>query len=83
MRILLWWVLILRAKVTREDVDEAKRVRREHADWDFIEKQPPKIKAALKYYIETGDIRRAVYFSGLDLEDFRELLRKAKIPVVV
>jgi len=63
--------------------EEARRVRREHADWDFIEKQPPKIKAALKYYIETGDIRRAAYFSGLDLEDFRELLRKAKIPVVV
>ncbi|MEM0228101.1 MAG: hypothetical protein QXJ95_06995 [Ignisphaera sp.] len=63
--------------------EEAKKLRREKANWSFIEKQPPKIRAALKYYIETGDIRRAVYISGVDLEDFRELLRKANIPIVV
>ncbi|MEM2221688.1 MAG: hypothetical protein QW438_03160 [Ignisphaera sp.] len=63
--------------------EEAKKLRREKANWSFIEKQPPKIRAALKYYIETGDIRRAVYISGIDLEDFRELLRKANIPIVV
>jgi len=63
--------------------EEARRIRRERADWEFIERQPPKIKAALKYYVETGDIRRAAHFSGLDLEDFRELLRRAGIPVVV
>jgi len=63
--------------------EEARRVRRECADWGFIERQPPRVRAALKYYVETGDIRRAALFAGLDLEDFRELLRKAKIPVVV
>lgn len=63
--------------------EEARKLRREKANWSFIEKQPPKIRAALKYYIETGDIRRAVYISGVDLEDFRELLRKANIPIVV
>jgi len=29
--------------------EEARRIRREEADWKFIEKQPPKIRAALKY----------------------------------
>jgi len=76
-------MLELRARVSLEDVEEARRVRRECADWDFIERQPPRVRAALKYYVETGDIRRAALFAGLDLEDFRELLRKAKIPVVV
>jgi len=75
-------VLILRAKVTREDVDEAKRVRREHADWDFIEKQPPKIKAALKYYIETGDMYVASRIAGLTVDEFNELRVRAKIPNV-
>ncbi|MEM2529240.1 MAG: hypothetical protein QXG40_07600 [Ignisphaera sp.] len=74
---------MLRARIREEDIEEAKKLRREKANWSFIEKQPPKIRAALKYYIETGDIRRAVYISGIDLEDFRELLRKANIPIVV
>ncbi|MGC8947971.1 MAG: hypothetical protein ACP5OK_01380 [Thermoprotei archaeon] len=74
---------ILRARINAEDVDEARSVRRRMADWDFINNQPPKIREALKYYIETGDIRRASYLAGLDIDDFREMLRKAKVPVVV
>ncbi|MDK6028759.1 hypothetical protein QPL79_05230 [Ignisphaera sp. 4213-co] len=62
---------------------EAREIRRKMANWSFVESQPPRIRAALKYYIETGDIRRAANIAGLDLEDFRELLRKANIPVVV
>ncbi|PUA32581.1 MAG: hypothetical protein B7O98_06340 [Zestosphaera tikiterensis] len=73
---------MLRAKVSREDVDEAKRVRRECADWDFIEKQPPKIKAALKYYIETGDMYVASRIAGLTVDEFNELRVRAKIPNV-
>jgi hypothetical protein len=41
------------------------------------------LRAALKYYIETGDIRTSAKLAGLDLEDFGKLLRKANIPVVV
>ena len=65
-----------------EEEEEARRVRREMADWDFIEKQPPRIREALKYYIEQGDIRLAAKLAGLPLEEFRELLRRAKIPVI-
>ncbi|MEM1547137.1 MAG: hypothetical protein QXP91_11870 [Candidatus Methanomethylicia archaeon] len=53
------------------------------ADWDFIERQPPRIREALKYYIEVGDMRIACKLAGMDLEDFRYLLREAKIPVIV
>jgi len=63
--------------------EEARRLRRERADWGFIEKLPPKLRAALKYYIETGDIRVAQLIAGVDFEDLRELIRKAKIPVVL
>ena len=69
-------------KKWRELEDEARAIRRKYADWEFIEKQPPKIKAALIYYIEKGDIREAAQFAGMDLEDFRELLRKANIPTI-
>ena len=63
--------------------EEARRLRRERADWEFIEKLPPRLKAALKYYVETGDFRVAQQIAGLDFEDFRELLRKAKVPIVL
>ena len=72
-----------KVKKWRELEEEARRIRRERADWEFIKKQSPRVREALKYYIETGDIRRACALAGLDIEDFRELLRKARIPVVV
>ena len=73
----------------REEVEladeerEARELRRRFADWDFISRQPPKVREALKYYIEKGDLRRAAKLAGLGIEEFRELLRKARIPVVV
>jgi len=63
--------------------EEARELRRRFADWDFISRQPPKVREALKYYIEKGDLRRAAKLAGLGIEEFRELLRKARIPVVV
>jgi len=69
-------------KIRREE-EEFREIRRKYADWSFIEKQPPRIKAALKYYIETGDIRRACKIAGVSVSIFRKLLREANIPVVV
>jgi len=63
--------------------EEARELRRREADWEFINSQPPRIRAALKLYVETGDIRLASKIAGIEIEDFRELLRLAKIPVVV
>ncbi len=59
-----------------------RRIREREADWEFIERQPPKIRAALKYYIKEGDIRIAAKLSGLSLEGFREKLREANVPVI-
>jgi len=73
----------IRARISLKDVEEARRIRREMADWDYINKQPPRIREALKYYIETGDIRRASKLAGLEIEEFREMLRKARIPIIV
>ena len=33
---------------------EARELRRRHADWEFIQRLPPRLRAALIYYIETG-----------------------------
>ncbi|RLG49282.1 MAG: hypothetical protein DRN96_09845 [Thermoproteota archaeon] len=65
----------------RED-EEAREIRRRHADWKFIEKQPPKIRYALKYYIEKGDLWVASRLAGLTADEFNELRIKAKIPEV-
>ena len=74
---------MIKARVSWDDIEEARRLRRERADWEFISRQPARVREALKYYIETGDIRRACTLAGLGIEEFRELLRKARIPVVV
>jgi len=63
-------------------LEEARRLRRERADWRFIESLPPKLKAALKYYIETGDIYVASRIAGMSVDEFNELRIKARVPSV-
>jgi predicted HTH domain antitoxin len=63
--------------------EEAREIRRRQADWKFIDSQPPRLRAALKLYIEMGDIRLASKVAGMGVEEFRELLRRARVPVVV
>ena len=62
--------------------EEARRIRKERADWNLINTLPPRLRIAVLYYIETGDIRRACKIAEIGLEEFRELMRKAKIPLV-
>jgi len=63
--------------------EEARRIRRERADWEFINSQPLHIRAALLYFIEKGDRYVAARIAGLSLDEFDELRIKANIPVVV
>ncbi|MCU7786375.1 MULTISPECIES: hypothetical protein [unclassified Pyrobaculum] len=65
-----------------ELLKEAREIRRREADWDFINRQPPKLKYALIYYVETGDIYVASRIAGMRVEQFDELRRRAKIPTV-
>ncbi len=66
----------------KED-EEFKEMRRSKADWEFINAQPPHIRAALIYFIERGDRYVASRIAGLSLDEFDEIRRRAKIPVVV
>jgi hypothetical protein len=65
-----------------EALREARELRRKHADWNFIERLPPKLKAALIYYIETGDIYVASRIAGMSVAEFNELRIKARVPSV-
>ncbi len=62
--------------------EEAREIRRRSVDWGFIETLPPELRAALKYYIETGDLYVASRIAGLTVEEFNELRKKAGIPNV-
>ncbi len=62
--------------------EEARRIRRREANWEFINNQPPRIKVALKFYVETGDLYVASRIAGLTIEEFNELRIKANIPNV-
>jgi len=62
--------------------NEAREIRRKYADWKFINCQPPRIREALKYYIEKGDIYVASRIAGISVEEFNDLRIKARIPNV-
>ena len=66
----------------RED-EEAREIRRREADWAFIESQPPRLRAALKLYVELGDLHLAARIAGMTVDEFNELRLKARIPVVL
>jgi len=61
---------------------ETKEVRRKYANWEFIRSQPPKIRIALEYYVETGDLFNAAKLAGMTMEEFNELRIKAGIPSI-
>ena len=63
-------------------LEEAREIRRREADWKYIERQPPRLRSALKYYVETGDFRTAARLAGMGLEEFLERAREARIPLV-
>jgi len=62
-----------------EREEEARKMRRENADWEFINSLPPRQRAAVLLFIELGALRLAQRISGLPFEDFIELLRKARV----
>jgi len=58
---------------------EAREMRRQGADWSYINSLPPRVRAAVMLFIESGDLRLCQKLSGLDLEDFIEVLRRANV----
>ena len=62
---------------------EAREIRREMADWDFIRAQPPRVRAALEYLVEDDDLYVAARIAGLAIEEMNELRIRARIPKVI
>jgi hypothetical protein len=62
---------------------EAREIRRKYANWEFIKSQPPRLRAALEYYIETGDYRTAAKMAGMAIDEFVDFAKdKANILTV-
>jgi len=67
----------------RVEEEVEREVRRREADWEYIRSLPPRLREAVKLFIETGDLRLAQRLAGMGLEDFIELLRRARVPPFV
>ncbi|BDC18746.1 hypothetical protein [Acidianus sp. HS-5] len=66
-----------------ERFKEDREKRRKHADWNFINSQPERIRIALEYYVETGDYRGAWQITGMAVNEFMDFAKdKAKIPTI-
>ncbi len=66
----------------KRELEEAKEIRKRSADWDYIRRLPPRLRIALEFYIETGDLWLASRIAGVSLEEFNEIRIKAKVPHV-
>jgi len=66
-----------------EEDREAREIRRREADWEYIKKQPLRIRRALELYIETGDLHLAARIADMTVDEFNEIRIKANIPVVI
>lgn len=66
-----------------ERLREARKVRRRFANWEFIKSQPPKLRIALRSFVETGDLRTAAALAGMEADEFVDFARlEAGIPLV-
>ncbi len=59
--------------------EELRELRRREADWDYISSLPPKLREAVEVYIEVGDFREAQHIANIPLDEFIDLLRRAKV----
>ena len=56
---------------------------RAEANLEFIKSQPPKLRIALEYFVETGDLRTAAALAGMGADEFVDFARlEARIPLV-
>jgi hypothetical protein len=64
-----------------ERFKEAREIRRKYANWEFIRSQPPKIRIALEYYVETGDFRTAARMADMAVDEFVNMAKdQANVP---
>jgi len=57
------------AEIFAEREREARELRRREADWKYIGSLPPRLRAALIFYIETGELYVAARARGQGVEE--------------
>jgi len=67
----------------RRREEKLKQMRRKNADWSYISRQPPRIRLALQYLVETGDYRTAAKIAQLPLEKLILISKEAGIPTAM
>jgi hypothetical protein len=73
------WLPARRGLLEEWEEDRELRELRRSADWRYIESLPPRVKEAVELYVERGDLRLACELSGLPLDEFVEVLRRAGV----
>jgi len=66
-------------EVWGEEDRELRELRRRRVDQEYLASLPLKLQEAVKLYMETGDVRLAQELSGLPLDEFVEVLRRARV----
>ncbi len=70
-------------KQWKEEGEEARAIRRQEADWNFIKAQSSPLREALEAFVELGDLYVASRIARMTVDEFNQLRIRAKIPVVV
>jgi len=67
----------------RRRLEKARELRREKADWDYIESREEPLRTALKLLVETGDVKYVSAVTGIPPEALECYRMKARIPRVI
>ena len=67
----------------RHRLGKARELRREKADWDYIESREEPLRTALKLLVETGDVKYVSAVTGIPPEALECYRMKARIPRVI
>jgi len=62
-----------------EEDRELRELREKRVNRGYVKSLPPKLREAVELYVETGDVRLAQELSGLPLDEFVEVLRRAGV----
>jgi predicted HTH domain antitoxin len=66
-------------KEWEEEDRELRELRKRRVDREYVASLPSRLREAVKLYAETGDLRLAHELSGLPLDEFVEVLRRAGV----
>lgn len=64
------------------ELEEDRILRQKHANWEYIEKQSLRIRAALRVFVETGSLYKAARIGGVTMDEMNRLRKCANIPII-